>query len=142
MLVHYARALQEADEVVATIRGNGGHANALGADLSVPSGPETLAEQVRNLVGERLDILVLNAGVSKATPLAAYTAPDIDALFATNVRGPFLLVQQLVPLLGEGSNIVVVTSAVARTVVGAAGPRETPPFLLLMPRPKVHWRPL
>jgi NAD(P)-dependent dehydrogenase (short-subunit alcohol dehydrogenase family) len=29
---------------------------------------------------------------------------DFDNLFATNVRGPFFLLQQLVPLLGEGSN--------------------------------------
>jgi len=122
VLVHYARAVQEADAVVATIRSNGGHAEALGADLSAPSGPETLAAEVKALLaGSRLDILVLNASVSKAAPLAAYTAPDIDALFATNVRGPFLLVQQLVPLLGEGSNIVVVTSAVARMVVGKPG---------------------
>jgi 3-oxoacyl-[acyl-carrier protein] reductase len=128
VLVHYARAVQEADAIVAVIRSNGGHAEALGADLSVPSGPETLAEQVRSLVGERLDILVLNAGVSKAAPLAAYTAPDIDTLFATNVRGPFFLVQQLVPLLGQGSSIVAVTSAVARMAVGKPGP-ENPSIL-------------
>ena len=128
VLVHYARAVKEADAVVAVIRGDGGDAEALGADLSVPSGSETLAEQVRNLVGERLDILVLNAGVSKSAPLAAYTAPDIDTLFATNVRGPFFLVQQLVPLLGQGSNIVVVTSAAARMVVGKPG-QENPSIL-------------
>jgi NAD(P)-dependent dehydrogenase (short-subunit alcohol dehydrogenase family) len=128
VLVHYARAVPEADAVVAAIRSNGGQAEALGADLSVPSDPETLAQQVRSLVGERLDILVLNAGVSKAAPLTAYTASDIDTLFATNVRGPFLLVQQLAPLLSEGSNIVVVTSVVARMVVGKPG-QENPSIL-------------
>jgi NAD(P)-dependent dehydrogenase (short-subunit alcohol dehydrogenase family) len=128
VLVHYARSAKEADEVVAAIRGEGGHAESLGADLSVSSGPETLAEQVRRLVGERLDILILNAGVSKAVPLAAYTASDVDTLFATNVRGPFFLVQQLVPLLGQGSNIVVVTSAAARMVVGKPG-QENPSIL-------------
>ena len=121
VLVHYARAAEEANATVSLIQANGGQAEALGADLSIPSGPETLAAQVRSLVGERLDILVLNAGVSKAAPLASYTASDIDALFATNLRGPFLLVQQLVPLLREGSSIVAVTSAVARMVVGKPG---------------------
>jgi 3-oxoacyl-[acyl-carrier protein] reductase len=128
VLVHYARAVEEADATVSLIRADGGQAEALGADLSIPAGPEALAEQVRNLVGERLDILVLNAGVSKAAPLAAYTAADIDALFTTNLRGPFLLVQQLVPLLGEGSSIVAVTSAVARMVVGKPG-LENPSIL-------------
>lgn len=121
VLVHYARAVEEANATVSLIQANGGQVEALGADLSIPSGPETLAAQVRSLVGERLDILVLNAGVSKAAPLAAYTAADIDALFATNLRGPFLLVQQLVPVLREGSSIVAVTSAVARMVVGKPG---------------------
>ena len=121
VLVHYARAAEEANATVSLIQANGGQAEALGADLSIPSGPESLAAQVRSLVGERLDILVLNAGVSKAAPLASYTASNIDALFATNLRGPFLLVQQLVPLLREGSSIVAVTSAVARMVVGKPG---------------------
>ena len=121
VLVHYGRAMAEADAVVATIRANGGQAEALGADLAISTGPGTLADQVRGLVANRLDILVLNAGLSKAALLAEYTADDVDALFATNVRGPFFLVQQLVSLLGEGSNIVAVTSAVARTVVGKPG---------------------
>jgi NAD(P)-dependent dehydrogenase (short-subunit alcohol dehydrogenase family) len=58
---------------------------------------------------------------SKAAPLADYTVDDLDNLFATNVRGPFFLVQKLLPILGEGSNIIAITSAVARTVVGKPG---------------------
>ena len=48
----------------------------------------------------------------------AYTVEELDNLFATNVRSPFFLVQQLLPILGEGSNIVVISSAAARTVAG------------------------
>jgi NAD(P)-dependent dehydrogenase (short-subunit alcohol dehydrogenase family) len=36
----------------------------------------------------------------------------------TNVRSPFFLVQQLLPILGEGSNIIVISSLRARAVVG------------------------
>jgi 3-oxoacyl-[acyl-carrier protein] reductase len=128
VLVHYGRSVDEAEAVVAAIRASGGKADAIGEDLSVADGPALLAGQVRKLVGERLDIVVLNAGVSKAAPLAAYTPSDVDALFATNVRGTFFLVQQLVPLLGKGSNIVVVTSVVARNVVGKPG-LENPSIL-------------
>src|SRR5947208_30147 len=46
------------------------------------------------------------------------TVEDFDNLFSTNVRSPFFLVQQLLPVLGEGSNIVVISSAAARTVAG------------------------
>jgi NAD(P)-dependent dehydrogenase (short-subunit alcohol dehydrogenase family) len=71
--------------------------------------------------GDRLDVLVLNAGISKAALIADYTVEDFDNLFATKVRSPFFLVQQLIPTLGEGSNIIVISSAVARTVVGKPG---------------------
>ena len=69
-----------------------------------------------------------NAGISKAAPIADYTIEDFDNLFATNVRGPFFLVQQLLPVFGEGSNIIVISSAVARTVVGKPG-LENPSIL-------------
>ena len=118
VLVHYGRSQQEAETVVSTIRQSGGKADALRADLSALDGATLLVEQVEILIKAKLDIVVLNAGVSKAAPLAAYKAEDLDTLFATNVRGPFFAVQQLIPLLAEGSNIVAVTSAVARLVVG------------------------
>jgi NAD(P)-dependent dehydrogenase (short-subunit alcohol dehydrogenase family) len=43
---------------------------------------------------------------------------DFDNLFATNVRGPFFLVQQLLPILGEGSSIIVISSLGAQAVIG------------------------
>src|SRR6202041_546726 len=64
---------------------------------------------------------VLNAGVSKLARLADHTVEDFDNLFATNVRGPFFLVQQLLPALGEGSSIVAISSIATRTVVGKPG---------------------
>jgi NAD(P)-dependent dehydrogenase (short-subunit alcohol dehydrogenase family) len=118
VVVHYGRSSEEAASVVAAIREAGGRADAVSADLSTKDGSTTLAQSVRSIVGDRLDIVVLNAGVSKAARIADHTTEDLDNLFATNVRGPFFLIQQLVPLLGEGTNIVAVTSAVARTVVG------------------------
>jgi NAD(P)-dependent dehydrogenase (short-subunit alcohol dehydrogenase family) len=121
VLVHYGRSKQEAESLVAEIQRKGGHADAISADLGTPEGPALLAKQVRSIVGDRLDVLVLNAGISKSARIADYTAEDLDSLFATNVRGPFFLVQQLLPVLGEGSSIVAVSSAVVRTVVGKPG---------------------
>ncbi len=118
VLVHYGRSAQEAESVVAAIRTKGGLADAVSADLATPDGPAQLAKQIQSVVGNRLDVVVLNAGVSKAAVIPNYTVEDLDNLFATNVRGPFLLVQQLLPLLGDGSNILVITSIVARSVVG------------------------
>jgi NAD(P)-dependent dehydrogenase (short-subunit alcohol dehydrogenase family) len=118
VLVHYGRSAQEAESLVCEIQTKGGRANAISADLGTPDGAALLTKQVRSIVGDRLDVLVLNAGISKAARIADYKIEDFDNLFATNVRGPFFLVQQLVPLLGEGSNVVVISSAAARMVVG------------------------
>jgi NAD(P)-dependent dehydrogenase (short-subunit alcohol dehydrogenase family) len=121
VLVHYGRSVQEAESLVAAIKTKGGRANAISADLSTPDGAALLAKQVRTTVGERLDVLVLNAGISKSARIADHTVEDFDNLFATNVRGPFFLVQQLLPVLGEGSSIIAISSAVARSVVGKPG---------------------
>jgi 3-oxoacyl-[acyl-carrier protein] reductase len=78
-----------------------------------------LAAQVRDLIGNRLDILVSNAGISKAAAFEDMTVEDFDNLFAVNVRAPYFLAQQLLPILGNGSNIVFLSSLGARTAVGA-----------------------
>src|SRR5438132_10724204 len=121
VLVHYGRSVQEAESLVAEIQTKGGRANAISADLGIPSGAALLAKQVRSIVGERLDVLVSNAGISKAATVAGHTVEDFDNLFATNVRGPFFLVQQLLPFLAEGSNIIVISSIGAHAVVGKPG---------------------
>jgi 3-oxoacyl-[acyl-carrier protein] reductase len=121
VLVHYGRSTQDAESLVAGIRAKGGRADAISADLRTPDGATLLAKEVRSLVGERLDVLVSNAGISKAATIKDHTVEDFDSLFATNVRGPFFLVQQLLPLLGEGSNIIVISSIGARAVVGKPG---------------------
>jgi 3-oxoacyl-[acyl-carrier protein] reductase len=118
VLVHYGRSAQEAESLVAAIQAKGGRADAISADMATPDGPALLAKQARSIIGNRLDILVLNAGISKAARIPDYTAADFDNLFATNVRGPFLLVQQLLPILGDGSSITVISSIGARFVVG------------------------
>jgi NAD(P)-dependent dehydrogenase (short-subunit alcohol dehydrogenase family) len=118
VLVHYGRSEQEAKSLVVEIQTKGGHAEAISADLGTPDGASLLAKRVRSIVGDRLDVLVLNAAISKAARIADHTVEDFNSLFATNVRGPFFLVQQLLPVLGEGSSIVAISSAVARTVVG------------------------
>ena len=128
VLVHYRDNAQEAASVVAAIEAENGRADAVPADLGTPDGAALLAKEVRSIVGDRLDVLVLNAGISKSALIADYTLEDFDSLFAANVRGPFFLVQHLLPVLGEGSSIVVISSLGARSVGGKSGP-ENPSIL-------------
>ena len=102
VLVHYGRGANEADGVVAEIRKAGGRADAIATDLATADGASKLARQARSIVGDRLDILVANAGVSKAATIEETTVEDFDKLFAVNVRAPYFLVQQLLPVLCEG----------------------------------------
>lgn len=118
VIVHYGSAQNEADAVVKEIIAAGGRARKVGADLSQSLGPHELARQVRGIVGDRLDILVANAGVSKAAPIEELTVEDFDQLFAVNVRAPYFLVQQLLPTMCKGSTIIFTSSLVARAVAG------------------------
>jgi len=118
VLVHYGQGKAEAESVVEEIRKAGGKAQTVTADLAAADGAHKLAQQVRTIVGDRLDILVANAGVSKAVPIEETTVEDFDRLFAVNVRAPFFLVQQLLPILHEGSSIVLLSSLAARASVG------------------------
>jgi 3-oxoacyl-[acyl-carrier protein] reductase len=117
-MVRYVRGSDQAESLVAEIRAAGGLAETVAADLAAPDGAHTLAAKVRTIAGERLDILILNAGVSKLVSIENLTVEDFDRLFAINVRAPFFLVQQLLPLLGDGSSLVLVSSVLARAVLG------------------------
>jgi NAD(P)-dependent dehydrogenase (short-subunit alcohol dehydrogenase family) len=118
VLVHYGRGAKEADDVVAEISEAGGRADAIATDLAAADGASKLARQARGIVGDRLDILVANAGLLKAATIEETTVEDFDKLFAVNVRAPFFLVQQLLPIMSKGSSIVFLSSLAARAVVG------------------------
>ena len=119
VLVHYGRGATEADGVVAEMGKAGGRGDAVAADLAAADGPHKLAKLARNIVGDRLDILVANAGVSKAVTIEETTVEDFDRLFAVNVRAPFFLVQQLLPILSKGSSVIFLSSLAARALLGA-----------------------
>jgi NAD(P)-dependent dehydrogenase (short-subunit alcohol dehydrogenase family) len=118
VLVHYGRSSHEADSLVDIIRAQGGRAAAIQADLATTDGATSLAKEVRSIGGDRLDVLVCNAGVTKSATIREHTTEDFDTLFATNVRSPFFLIQQVLPILGQGSSIVLISSLAARVVVG------------------------
>lgn len=118
VLVHFSSGAEDAERVVGEIRKGGGRADAVGVDLSAIDGPHRLAKRTREIIGDRLDILVVNAGVSKSATIEDTTIEDFDRLFALNVRAPFFLVQQLLPILGKGASVVFVSSLAARAVVG------------------------
>ena len=59
-----------------------------------------------------MDVLFLNAGIAKFAPLAEATPEDFDAMWAVNVKGPWLALKHALPLLPEGAAVIVNTSVV------------------------------
>ena len=118
VLVHYNGGEKEATAGVAEIRKAGGKTDKVTADLRASDGPHALAERVRAIVGDRLDILVASAGIAKAGTIEETTVEDFDALFAVNVRAPYFLLQQLLPVMCKGSSVVLLSSLAAHASVG------------------------
>jgi NAD(P)-dependent dehydrogenase (short-subunit alcohol dehydrogenase family) len=118
VLVHYGTGMAEAKAVVAEIKAAGGRADAIAGDMAAPDGAHTVAKQVQGIVGARLDILVANAGAAVGATIEDTKVEDFDRMFAINVRAPFFLVQQLLPILGNGSSVVFVSSLAAHASVG------------------------
>jgi 3-oxoacyl-[acyl-carrier protein] reductase len=128
LTVHFNHSVVDARELVIAIRAEGGDAEAVEADLSTSAGTTALASSVAALTEGKLDILVANAGISKAGSLEDHSEADFDRLFATNVKSPFFLITQLLPTLTSSASVIVLSSIAAHSVLRNPG-QETLPSL-------------
>jgi len=87
----------------------GDSALVIQADAGNVDGQKAVAEAIKNAFGQ-LDILFVNAGVAEFGPLDQWTEAKFDRSIAINVKGPFFLVQALLPLLSNPASIVLNTS--------------------------------
>jgi 2-deoxy-D-gluconate 3-dehydrogenase len=76
----------------------GGECISLPADLSTVDGIDCLAGELAERE-DHVDILINNAGASWGDPLDTFPEVGWDKVMDTNVKGPFFLVQKLLPLL-------------------------------------------
>lgn len=110
---------EQADALVAEITGAGGTAVALPFDAADPAAIGGFVEAVREALrstfdADHLDALVNNAGIGVNAPFAETTEADFDRLMAINLKTPFFLTQALLPLLGDGSRVLNLSSGLAR----------------------------
>ncbi len=68
---------------------------------------------------QKVDVVFANAGVAFATPILGTDEALFDTIMDVNVKGVFLTVQALLPLMGPGGSIILNTSWLAE--VGTAG---------------------
>jgi meso-butanediol dehydrogenase/(S,S)-butanediol dehydrogenase/diacetyl reductase len=115
--------LASGDDLSETARGVealGRRSVAIGADVTSSGEVQRMMTEVERRLGG-LDILVANAGVIAAAPVAAMDEAQWDRIFDVNVKGVFLCARAAIPLLakrGEG-RIVNVASVAGKT--GRAG---------------------
>ena len=82
---------------------------AIASDASDAGGQKAVAEAVGKDFGG-LDVLFVNAGAADLRPVEKWDEAGFDRLFAVNFKGPFFLIQALLPLFGNPSSIVLNTS--------------------------------
>ena len=114
------RDAARAQAVVDAIAAVGGTAHAVTADLEAsPDAVRTFAREATTVLGGRVDVLVNNAGVYPVGPTAATSDADLEAVWATNIRAPHVLVAALAPAMAErgSGSIVTIGSWMARTGV-------------------------
>ncbi len=103
--LHYHTSDADADTLAREIADGGGEVHRFTGDLTDPDVPTTLVGAVARHFG-RLDLLVNSAAGMVRTPIGSITAAQIDAIFALNVRAPFLAAQAAAECMGEGGVII------------------------------------
>jgi NAD(P)-dependent dehydrogenase (short-subunit alcohol dehydrogenase family) len=76
------------------------------SDASNAGAQKAVAETLRQAFGE-LDVLFLNAGLADLKPMEQWDEAAFDRSFSTNVKGPFFLMQALLPLFANPASVVL-----------------------------------
>ncbi|WP_372657917.1 SDR family oxidoreductase [Hydrogenophaga sp.] len=91
----------------------GSNVLAIACDAGNVAAQQQLADTLKSEFGG-LDAVFINAGVADFRPVEAFDEAAFDRTMAINLKGPFFLVQKLLPLLANPSSIVLNTSINAR----------------------------
>lgn len=112
------------DDVIAACRKSSPELDALG--VRVESGievsdAESVADLAQRLKGASLDILINNAGILRTESLAIMDFASITQQLEVNALGPLRVTTALLPLLGEGAKVVIITSRMGSIADNGSG---------------------
>ena len=97
-------ALDEAMKLI------GANVTAIRADASRLEDLDRVADTVRSAKG-KVDVVVSSAALVEQVPLREITPDHYDRTFALNAKAPLFLVQKMLPMMGRGGSIILVSSA-------------------------------
>ncbi len=84
----------------------GSDAMVVSSDASDVAAQKTLAQTVQQAFGQ-LDVLFANAGIADLRPVGQWDEAAYDRSFAINLKGPFFLIQELLPIFANPASIVL-----------------------------------
>jgi 3-oxoacyl-[acyl-carrier protein] reductase len=124
VVVNYATRRDDAGRVVDEIGKSGGHAIAIGADVSREPEVRAMVDEARRRVGP-IAVLVNNAGISARATLQSMTDAMLDEVIGVNVKGVVYCTRAAVPGMIERRHgrIVNITSIAG---LGTSLPSTTP----------------
>jgi 3-oxoacyl-[acyl-carrier protein] reductase len=106
---------------VSELSAGGGEVAYVRADVSAAGDAERMVAETVDRFGG-LDVLCANAGIFPAAKLTEMTESDIDAIFATNVKGMMLSIKAAIPALERtGRGRVIITSSITGPITGFPG---------------------
>src|SRR5208282_732509 len=120
--VNYRERADDAEAIAERIRGRGGRAVAIGADVSRR---EPVAAMIARIAAELgpVDVLVNNAGIGLVRGVDDLTEEDFDVTIAVNLKSAFLCTQAVISAMRarKWGRIVNISSGAARGA-GGIGP--------------------
>jgi NAD(P)-dependent dehydrogenase (short-subunit alcohol dehydrogenase family) len=102
------------EQLDAAVREVGGNARGVQGDIANLGDLDRLYEIVKAEAGH-LDIVFANAGGGEFAPLGAITEEHYDRTFDINVKGTLFTVQKALPLLKDGSSVILTGSTTGST---------------------------
>jgi dihydroanticapsin dehydrogenase len=98
-----------------------GRVGFLHCDFADPAAPAAAVGAAAELGGGTLDVVLYNAAVLEARPLAGWTVEAWDRSAAVNLRAPFLVAQAAAPLVGDSSDGRIILTSSTGAFRGHAG---------------------
>lgn len=107
VVVHYHQSAAAARALCDTLEARRpGTTLLICADLAACAAPEQIIEQIRAHWGQ-LDILINNAAVFRATPLASSRSDDWDEITGINLRAPYFLCRAASGMLRQQRGLII-----------------------------------
>jgi 3-oxoacyl-[acyl-carrier protein] reductase len=110
--VHYNSSKEDAEIVKTEIEEGGGKAFIFQADVRESSQVKSLFDATEDHFKDKIDIVVVSAGVITTKPIGTFTDEDFDWIFQTNVYGAFYTLREAATRVrtGVGGRIIALSS--------------------------------